>query len=789
MGETSHAKLWAIIAPLAALAGLAFLHYNRKKSSGAEATNGIVKKVTRSVDPKIHNRVKSESKTVESSVDDKILETKSEQNLETLIENNSPKKRPKTTPDNKEEIIITYEPETQITQSCENELEIVEENLENEPEIVEEPIKLLESVEVLEVRASRADSGFKTMNTNEQISTNHEIENRKPEEPKATESDITEPSSEENIKNSPCRENGEQLVFEYEDTNLDSSSHEWVEVKTAPAIMTEQNYDNLFEKVRSSSESEDVNKSYDILNGTSIDIEENSIVTEDCLVDQFKDLSTITEHSEEKITESRELTPGTSGAVLGVFNNRARTESERIEEADWTNSPIMKLKTTPVFEERANKSKQVTPNNNEDQRKRPSKLRVKQKTNLKARIEACEDDRDSTPTPTDQSSQKKSRDNKRRKSTKRKKKDQKQSSGTGSSTVTNGESENKETSSDSGTHTDDNVERYMEISGFPTEMIGALIGKAGKNIKKIQQESGCKIVIKDYPAEGGQYISVEGKSKHIKKAINILREKFPDIKLSDMTRALDQSPGCYQPNSPEFEQVAYDYNEMYQGSINNIPDQIELVEGVPVEVQVTSLGPSYNELWLQPYTHPTHEKFARLEASMAEFYNRDVELSCLTEYLELGSYGSCLHHTPDEITGIESSKWYRIQVIQYPDDLTATVLYLDFGGYASVPIEMLRKIMQEFLPSSSRCPFQAIHAELEGLTFNENFQSEKIPELSVHLHDIICKAPPNSFQAEVIGFDEVNYRPSIKLTYGESKILLNKVYGETVSMLDYRTSL
>lgn len=217
---------------------------------------------------------------MESSVDDKILETKSEQNLETLIENNSPKKLPKTTPDNKEEIIITYEPETQITQSCENELEIVEENLENEPEIVEEPIKLLESVEVLEVRASRADSGFKTMNTNEQISTNHEIENRKPEEPKATESDITEPSSEENIKNSPCRENGEQLVFEYEDTNLDSSSHEWVEVKTAPAIMTEQNYDNLFEKVRSSSESEDVNKSYDILNGTSIDIEENSIVTE-----------------------------------------------------------------------------------------------------------------------------------------------------------------------------------------------------------------------------------------------------------------------------------------------------------------------------------------------------------------------------------------------------------------------------------------------------------------------------------------------------------------------------
>ena len=31
MGETSHAKLWAIIAPLAALAGLAWMHYKRKR--------------------------------------------------------------------------------------------------------------------------------------------------------------------------------------------------------------------------------------------------------------------------------------------------------------------------------------------------------------------------------------------------------------------------------------------------------------------------------------------------------------------------------------------------------------------------------------------------------------------------------------------------------------------------------------------------------------------------------------------------------------------------------------
>ena len=43
-------------------------------------------------------------------------------------------------------------------------------------------------------------------------------------------------------------------------------------------------------------------------------------------------------------------------------------------------------------------------------------------------------------------------------------------------------------------------------------MIGALIGKKGKNIQNIQNQSQCKILIKDYPVEnGGQYISIEGK--------------------------------------------------------------------------------------------------------------------------------------------------------------------------------------------------------------------------------------------------------------------------------------
>ena len=48
--------------------------------------------------------------------------------------------------------------------------------------------------------------------------------------------------------------------------------------------------------------------------------------------------------------------------------------------------------------------------------------------------------------------------------------------------------------------------------------------------------------------------------------------------------------------------------------------------------------------------------------SMSDFYNRDTQLSVLDSYLELGAYAMCLHHSPDELTGKELPKWYRVQV-------------------------------------------------------------------------------------------------------------------------------
>ena len=118
-------------------------------------------------------------------------------------------------------------------------------------------------------------------------------------------------------------------------------------------------------------------------------------------------LSTITEITEDKISgdiksfvESVQTEPlsGVSGSGVSHLKDaisRTRTESERIQEEDWTNSPIMKLKNTPVLDDvRPTKDKV----NGTADHKRPTKMRLN-KTSLKSRLEACEDDRDSTTTP------------------------------------------------------------------------------------------------------------------------------------------------------------------------------------------------------------------------------------------------------------------------------------------------------------------------------------------------------------------------------------------------------
>lgn len=772
MADTTPARqIWAILAPLAALAGLAFLHYRRK--GGVENEGKSIKKAIMAV---------------ESNIEEESI---SDENEELLHEDVEYEEALRTCEgddaDHPEEADSgfrtgeNFEPKLEEVNKVEQESQkITEEKTENvkveedlKPVITKITInKKIEDVETVEVKEEKAV---------ETIEEDKVIEEVLDED--STEMEIVE------IQSSPA------VLQSLDENESVATETTYVEEKTNAEEIELESLESALEKLNE--------KSFEIIDSTESTNQMDERVSEMTEL-EIEPMTTIEEQ-----TEPSTFNSGTTG---GALMSRTRTESEVVREdcSDWANSPCMKLKNTPVDSPLAARKVKDTPvssvpedgppEKKKGTRQRPSEIKSKPRKSFRGRIaDSIEDeDRESTTTSPDSakdgalvngaSSGTASSSGKRKKQRSRKTADKRAKNGAKRNHKSSAESSKgktdstgiNDTSSDSGTHTDDNTETYVEISGFPTQLIGALIGKNGSNIKKLQTDSQCKIIVKNYPVESGeQYVSIEGTGKNVRKAVSILKKKFPDLNLADVNNPAQSES---YPEIPQDYNEPYNYNEYWPGSVNNNILQVDLAEGVPVEVRVTAYSPEFPSLWLQPYTHPSHEKFPRLEANMSDFYSMDKTESILTNYLMIGDFAVCLHHAPDEITGQELPKWYRIQIIQYPDDNHVTVLYVDFGGYATVPIEMIRKLVPKFHPTFSQCLFQAICVTLDDVIPVENAKSEYITEAGVYLHDIIAKAPQNSIEATVN--PDAVHNPTIDPNVPRVVLKYRNELGEQISIND-----
>lgn len=772
MADTTPARqIWAILAPLAALAGLAFLHYRRK--GGVENEGKSIKKAIMAV---------------ESNIEEESI---SDENEELLHEDVEYEEALRTCEgddaDHPEEADSgfrtgeNFEPKLEEVNEVEQESQkITEEKTENvkveedlKPVITKITInKKIEDVETVEVKEEKAV---------ETIGEDKVIEEVLDED--STEMEIVE------IQSSPA------VLQSLDENESVATETTYVEEKTNAEEIELESLESALEKLNE--------KSFEIIDSTKSSNQMEERVSEMTEL-EIEPMTTIEEQ-----TEPSTFNSGTTG---GALMSRTRTESEVVREdcSDWANSPCMKLKNTPVDSPLAARKVKDTPvssvpedgppEKKKGTRQRPSEIKSKPRKSFRGRIaDSIEDeDRESTTTSPDSakdgalvngaSSGTASSSGKRKKQRSRKTADKRAKNGAKRNHKSSAESSKgktdstgiNDTSSDSGTHTDDNTETYVEISGFPTQLIGALIGKNGSNIKKLQTDSQCKIIVKNYPVESGeQYVSIEGTGKNVRKAVSILKKKFPDLNLADVNNPAQSES---YPEIPQDYNEPYNYNEYWPGSVNNNILQVDLAEGVPVEVRVTAYSPEFPSLWLQPYTHPSHEKFPRLEANMSDFYSMDKTESILTNYLMIGDFAVCLHHAPDEITGQELPKWYRIQIIQYPDDNHVTVLYVDFGGYATVPIEMIRKLVPKFHPTFSQCLFQAICVTLDDVIPVENATSEYITEAGVYLHDIIAKAPQNSIEATVN--PDAVHNPTIDPNVPRVVLKYRNELGEQISIND-----
>lgn len=712
--QNNFVKIWAVVAPLAALAGLYYVHSRRRRTDD-EYVPPSIKQVAKRVDPPQSTNKAKVVPTVSAATSstEKIVPQHSE-----VIEQSADSNRPRvdsgiSTMDSQVPLIIPQETIEEATSAKLDE--------SNEMPVEEEEIITVSKEEVCVNSAPAV------------LISSQETQN----------------SKDQNVEDQVTKE---EVVVE-----------EKIEVEVANGQCSSE-------------------KSYEIIESADLNEEEISRESLEFEIDTNEPLTNVTEVEE----VSSEIATGVSGTATALpkhiaNDRRTRTESENRDWDNWADSPTMKVKnTTTVAKENGSlKSSKSTPSRNSDKKAKNGSTggNAKKSRNLKKVLETSNENinRDST-TPdsakeSDVTKAKKKRRNGRKKKT------------TSTSTT---KSSVKASSSDSGTATDDNIERYMEISGFPASMVGALIGRSGKNIKTIQDQSKCKVLVKEYPVDGGgQYIAIEGTSRNILKAVKILKERFPDVNFSQelLEETLSNSPVVPQ-EEPVYDDYYFDYSATYEGPTNN-EGQVELVRGVQIEVRVTSLGPNFNDVWLQPYTHPSHEKFYSFETTMCDFYNADESVSVIppSQYLPFGSYAAVLHHTTDEFTGKEVGKWYRVQIYQYTDDFNAVVLYLDFGNYASVPTEMIRQLMPEFHPLECGVPFQVVHAQLEGV---EN-PTESV--MGPIVYDIIRKSPQNSIVAEVTGYDELA-KPLVKLMYytGGQKVLINDIVNDTMTALKRKQS-
>ena len=210
----------------------------------------------------------------------------------------------------------------------------------------------------------------------------------------------------------------------------------------------------------------------------------------------------------------------------------------------------------------------------------------------------------------------------------------------------------------------------------------------------------------------------------------MLKKRFPELNLgftdtSNLNGFLEQP--ATSPDEP------YNYEEFFMGSVNNNVRSFIMLETNFVRhcklnwskvlmsrCALQQLVPASLKFGYSPSPTPRTASFPALKqsklfinqprvtlSSMNEFYTNDKEKSVLTNYLQMGDFAVCLHHAPDETSGQEVPGWYRVQVrffkfyldnhhdqvIQYPDDYNVVIMYVDFGSYATVPLEMVRKLM------------------------------------------------------------------------------------------------
>ncbi|KFW63508.1 hypothetical protein AS28_09413, partial [Pygoscelis adeliae] len=277
----------------------------------------------------------------------------------------------------------------------------------------------------------------------------------------------------------------------------------------------------------------------------------------------------------------------------------------------------------------------------------------------------------------------------------------------------------------------------------PKDLVGRLIGKQGRYMSFLRQESGAKIYVSTLPYfRDSQVCHIEGSPHQVEKVLSLIGKKFKELCLTNIY--------ALPPPTP------LTLHSLLMTAWLFLPD------GVTVEVVVANQVDA-GHMFLQQHTHPTFHVLRSLDQQMYACYSQP-ETPTLPTPVEVGIICAA--------PGLDGA-WLRAQVISYFEETDEVELrYVDYGGYDKVKIDTLRQIRSDFLS----LPFQGAEVLLDNvvpLPDEDHFSSEADAAVSEMTRGAVLVA-------QVTNYDSATGLPLIQLwnLMGDEVVSINRTLVE-----------
>ncbi|XP_055618113.1 A-kinase anchor protein 1, mitochondrial [Toxorhynchites rutilus septentrionalis] len=260
------------------------------------------------------------------------------------------------------------------------------------------------------------------------------------------------------------------------------------------------------------------------------------------------------------------------------------------------------------------------------------------------------------------------------------------------------------------------ITRYEFL--LPVYLVSKMLGAKGSFVQLIKNKTGTNVLIRrNLDTHKTKLCSLEGTQADIDNALHLIRKRFPERRFPALT--------LEQISVKQADEV------VPLPLIDSTYISLQLVESINNDVIISSIV-NGGHVFVQQPLHPSFQSIEAMQENLNTIYNLE-EAPLLPSIFENAICVSAVHRS-----------WYRVQIVSHnAADQNCLVKYLDYGGYAHVPVSSLRQIRTDCMG----IPFQAVECVLSNIKHSGD--SQWSPEATEVLYSLTKRSV---LQAQVAGY-------------------------------------